>query len=360
MADMMEYKCPACGGAMEFDSKTQKMKCPYCDTEMEVEEFRKLSGEPEKQTDSESWEAAGSGEWKEGEAEGIRVYTCKSCGGEIIADETTGATTCPFCGNRVVMKEQFEGVRRPDYIIPFKLDKKAAKEAYHRHLEGKYFMPAIFKKENHIDEIKGVYVPYWVFDAGVQVNAVYDADRRRVWRVGDREYTECENYRVSRVGHMEFAHVPVDGSRKMDDTLMESVEPFRFSDAVPFDTAYLAGYVAERYDVDVDACMARAKSRIRNGAESALSGTVQGYHGIRKVQSSVHLTNAQYQYVLYPVWFLRTKWRGKQYVFAMNGQTGKMVGDLPFDKGEFQKYVVTRGIAIGAVFCALICGFLAL
>lgn len=381
MADMMEYKCPACGGAMEFDSKTQKMKCPYCDTEMDVETFQKMqdekaaketAGSPEEgaavgmtgavgmegaeseESDTSDWETAGSGQWQQGEADGMRVYLCKSCGGEIVAEETTAATTCPFCGNRVVMQGQFSGERKPDYIIPFKLDKKAAKEAYHRHLKGKYFMPSIFKQENHIEEIRGIYVPFWIFDAETHASATFSGELCRVWKEGDMEYTEHENYEMRRSGDLSFSHIPTDGSKKMDDALMESLEPFDFSEAVPFQTAYLAGYTAERYDMDVESCIGRAKARIRTSAVNTLSDTVEGFQAVRMMRSSVSVSRATYLYVLYPVWILNTKWKGKKYIFAMNGQTGKMVGNLPFDKNEFWKYVATRGAGIGVAIYAFL------
>ena len=158
MADMMEYKCPSCGGAMEFDSTTQKMKCPYCDTEMEVAQYQQMQEKAEGNAggnqsgdaggNNENWSDMGSNQWMEGETDGIRVYVCQSCGGEIVADANTGATSCPFCGNRVVMKGQFAGDLKPDYIIPFKKDKKAAKAAYFNHLKGKKYLPKVFKKEN--------------------------------------------------------------------------------------------------------------------------------------------------------------------------------------------------------------------
>ena len=125
MSDLREYKCPACGGAMEFDSGSQKMKCPFCDTEVSIEEFEQ---EQKKNPEETRWEAGNGAQWKEDEISGMAVYSCQSCGGEIAADKTTGATTCPFCGNRVVLKGQFEGELRPDYIIPFKLDKRLQKQ----------------------------------------------------------------------------------------------------------------------------------------------------------------------------------------------------------------------------------------
>ena len=267
MSDIMEYKCPACGGAMEFDSKSQKMKCPYCDTEMSIEEFQQTQqGKQDgaenapggSASDDVNWQAASDGQWSEGETNGMRVYACESCGGEIVADENTGATSCPFCGNRVVMKGQFSGDLKPDYIIPFKLDKKAAKEAYHKHLHGKKFLPKVFKQENHIDEIKGVYVPFWIFDADANANIRYKATRVRAWSDSNYNYTETSFFSVTRGGHIGFEKVPVDGSTKMADDLMESIEPFDFSEAVDFQTAYLAGYMADKYDVDAEQSIGRA------------------------------------------------------------------------------------------------------
>lgn len=353
MSDIMEYKCPACGGTMEFDSKIQKMKCPYCDTEMSVEEFAQIQqGKKSAGGNKESeeiWEAASNGQWKDGEADGIKVYVCESCGGEIVTEESTGATTCPFCGNRVMMKGQFSGDLKPDYIIPFKLDKKDAKEAYYNHLKGKAFLPKVFKSENHIDEIKGVYVPFWLFDVDAKADIRYETEQIRMWESGDTEYTETEFYQVQRAGSIQFQHIPADGSRKMDDTLMEAIEPYDFSEAVPFQPAYLAGYVADRYDVDMEERMQRARERVKQSTEMAFEETVTGYDSVRTDSSDISILNAHYSYTLYPVWLLNTTWKGEKYTFAMNGQTGKLVGDLPADKGAFWRYVVTRGVIIGVI-----------
>ena len=168
MQTLQEYKCPCCGGAISFDSTLQKMKCPFCDTEFEVETLKKYDAElQEEQTDNMEWENSAGGDWQEGETDGLRSYICKSCGGEIVGDANTAATSCPFCGNPVVMMGQFTGALKPDLVIPFKLDKKAAKAGLLKHLTGKRLLPKIFKDQNHIDEIKGVYVPFWLFDTDV-------------------------------------------------------------------------------------------------------------------------------------------------------------------------------------------------
>ena len=210
-----EYKCPCCGGAIEFDSTLQKMKCPYCDTMFEVETLKSydqaLNDTP---ADEMKWETNAGTEWTPGETDGMRVYVCQSCGGEIVADETTGATHCPFCGNPVVMMGQFSGALKPDYVIPFQLDKDAAKAGLMKHLQGKRLLPRVFQDQNHIDEIKGVYVPFWLFDADVDAHIRYRATRVRSWSDSDYDYTETSYFAVLRDGSIGFDRVPVDGSQK--------------------------------------------------------------------------------------------------------------------------------------------------
>lgn len=340
MAVLQEYKCPCCGGAISFDSKLQKMKCPFCDTEMDVEAlaaYDSVLKDEDKQTNDMTWDVSAGAEWEDGETDRFKIYVCNSCGGEIVGDENTAAAACPYCGNPVVMMGQFSGGLKPDCVIPFKLDKKAAKEALKKHCMHKTLLPKVFKDENHIDEIKGLYVPFWLFDADVDANVRYRATKVRSWRTGRYEYTETSFYSLIRGGSVSFAHVPVDGSTKMPDDLMESIEPFDFSEAVDFQTAYLAGYMADKYDVDDKQSIARANERIKKSTEEAFA--VQShYTSVTAEASNISLRNGCSKYALYPVWILNTTWRGNKYTFAMNGQTGKLVGDLPLDKGALWKW----------------------
>lgn len=345
----LQYKCPCCGGQIEFDSASQNMKCPYCDTEYEVETLKSFDDVLNKeQGDNMTWETNAGTEWAEGETDGMRVYSCNSCGGEIVVDATTAASSCPFCDNPVVMMGQFTGALKPDYVIPFKLDKEAAKKALKKHYEGKRLLPKVFKNENHIDEIKGVYVPFWLFDADADANVRYKATRIRCWSSGDYDYTETSFYSVLRAGNVGFERVPVDGSTKMADDLMESIEPFDFKDAVDFQTAYLSGYLADKYDVDSEQSITRANDRIKRSTENAFASTVQGYSSVIPEHTSIQLQNGKAKYALYPVWLLNTTWKGKKYTFAMNGQTGKFVGDLPVDKGAYKRWLFGLTAAIGA------------
>ena len=350
MAVLQQYKCPCCDGSIEFSSTAQKMKCPYCDTEYEMETLLAYDAELSQETgDNMTWETAAGGEWTEGETQPLQVYVCQSCAGEIIADQHTGAAACPYCGSPVVMMGQFTGDLKPDYVIPFKLDKKAAVEALRRHTSGKRLLPKVFADENHIQEVKGVYVPVWLFDTLATADMRWRGTRIRTWSDSDYHYTETSHYSITRGGTMKFSSVPVDGSTKMNDTLMESIEPFDFSQAVNFQTAYLSGFLADKYDVDAETSVKRVNERIRSSTEEAFAQTVRGFTSVHQEDCHVNLENSVAKYALYPVWLLTTQWNGENFLFAMNGQTGKFVGDLPLDKKAMMKWFF--GIA-GAVSAA--------
>lgn len=339
MSNLLEYKCPCCAGAIQFDSSLQKMKCPFCDTEFEMESLKSYDEQLKQDFDDEmDWDET-SQMAQDGEMDGIKVYVCDSCGGEIVADENTSATNCPYCDNPIVMKGNLSGALKPGYVIPFKLDKEAAKKALKSHLQGKKLLPKVFKDENHIDEVKGIYVPFWLFDADVDANIRYRGTRVRSWSDRNYNYTETSFYALIRGGKISFNNVPADGSSQMADDLMESIEPFDFSEAVDFQTAYLAGYLADKYDVTAEQSIKRANERVKHSTEDAFASTTSGYLTVTTENSNIRLHNGKVKYALYPVWILNTTWQDKKYTFAMNGQTGKFVGDLPCDKSLYWSYL---------------------
>lgn len=346
--------CPACKAELNSEGMSGEATCPGCGAEFTMEDLRAYAAQTaEKHEDNMCWDTAAGGTWQEGETDGLRLYGCKQCGGEIVADETTGATHCPYCGNPVVLSGHFAGLLKPDLVIPFKVDKKAAIDALKNHYKGKRLLPKVFKDQNHIEEVKGLYVPVWLFDADADANVEYEATRVRTWSDSEYNYTATSHYAIIRSGGIGFENVPVDGSTKMDDTLMESIEPFDIRDAVPFKTAYLPGYLADKYDVDAQASIARANQRIKQSTEDAFRNTVQGYETVTTVTSNISLQNGRARYALYPVWILNTDWMGKKFTFAVNGQTGKIAGDLPMDKGAFWTWLLGVTAAVTAAAFAI-------
>ena len=336
MDNILEYKCPACGGTVSFDSHTQMMKCPFCESEFDVEALRKYDESlNEEQKEDMNWNDDAGAEWHDAEAEGMVVFNCTSCGGEIVGEKTTAATFCPYCGANVIVKGALSGQLKPDLVIPFKLDREAAKQAYLDHLKGKTLLPKLFKSEATLGQIKGVYVPFWLYDCTADADVRFKATRVTTWSDSRNNYVKTDTYALRRAGRISFAGVPEDGSVRMDDAMMEAIEPFDYSQAVDFQTAYLAGYFADKYDVTSAERNERANARIKESMISLPTPTASGYATCTAESVNIATTNPQVRYALLPVWTLTVKYRGENYFFAMNGQTGKLIGDLPVSRGKY-------------------------
>lgn len=344
------YQCPACTGPLQFGAASGKLECEYCGSAYSVEEIEKLYEEKEQdareafQDEEGQWDTSTlSGDWGE-DGEKMRAYSCPSCGAQLICDETTAATSCPYCGNPTVVPGQFDGNLKPDYVIPFKMTKNDAVEALKRHYKGKFLLPKAFKNESKLQEVRGVYVPFWLFDGQVDADIRYRATRKHVHRRGDEEIIVTDHYRVRRAGTFSFERVPVDASTKMPDNHMDSIEPFDYGELTEFSTAYLPGFLADKYDVDVAGSAPRADRRCRQSAVEALRSTVIGYHSCITERENIRLERGAVRYALLPVWMLNAKWKDKDYLFAMNGQTGRLIGDLPVSWGKF--WGLFAGIAL--------------
>ena len=256
-------------------------------------------------------------------------YCCPSCGAELLCDATTAATSCPYCGNPSVLPGQFAGILKPDFVLPFKLSKEDAIKALKKHYLKKPLLPSTFSKADHLEEIKGVYVPFWMYDGEASGSAQFHATQVHTYTSGDYEITETSHYDVSRAGSIAFEKIPVDASSKMPDDYMDSIEPYDYADLKPFSTAYLPGFMADKYDVSVEDSRERADTRCAGSLLSALERTVSGYTTCNETSRDIHLKRGKVHYALLPVWILNTRWEGKDFLFAMNGQTGKLVGNLP-------------------------------
>lgn len=330
MTDTLGYRCPVCGGELKFDSETQKMLCIYCDNTFEVSELSKKDSELETQPEKvmKEWEAT--------EQEGMFVYHCSHCGGEIVGDDTLASTNCPFCDMPVVLKSQFRGDLRPEYIIPFKLKKEEAVKKLAEFCKGKKLLPDAFTKNNRIETIRGMYVPFWLFDCRTSSQNVYTGVKTKRWSDSSYNYVKTDYYELRRSGTIDFSKVPVDGSEKMKNDYTESIEPFNYNEMVDFQTAYMAGYIADRYDVSEEAAKEVATVRINNTTKDMMKRTAQpGYELVTETAVNMDCKYTNCSYVLLPVWMLSTQYNGEIFTFAMNGQTGKFIGKLPIDKGKY-------------------------
>jgi len=356
------YQCPACTGPLQYDPEAAKLNCEYCGSVFEPAEIEALYREEdenaaqahaEAEANEHPWDASDISEsWGE-DAAGMKTYSCPSCTAELICDETTAATSCPYCGNPTVVPGQFSGSLKPDCVLPFKLDKDAAVQALKDHYRKRFFLPRAFTANNHLQKVQGVYVPFWLFDGEASGEAYFKTTRSHTRRQGDYRITDTQHFVCKRAGSVAFEKVPVDASAKMPDDYMESLEPFDYGELKPFSTAYLPGFLADKYDVSVEDSQERADARCTESLALELRDSVLGYETVSEIRRSIHLNRGKVHYALLPVWLLHTKWNGKDYLFAMNGQTGKLVGDLPVDKKKFWSVFLGLGAGLSVISSAL-------
>lgn len=327
---VIEYKCPCCNAGLVFGTGTQQLKCEYCDNTFDIDTIKaynesEIQQEPEKIT----WEDSQNQEWSETEQESMRAFQCPSCGGEIVTDENTAATFCPFCDNPTIMPSRLSGGLKPDAVIPFQNSKADAKAAFLNLCKGKPLLPKGFTSEQRVEKITGIYVPFWLYDCDADFDGNYKATRIHRWSDSHYHYTKTDHFLLRRDAEARFTGIPMDGSSKMDDAFMESIEPYDYTKLAEFDTAYLSGYFADKYDVPSEDGEDRIRQRVDQTIRDELQSTMIGYATVVPTSRQLRISHSKARYVLLPVWMLNTKYKDKIYTFAMNGQTGKMTGSFP-------------------------------
>ncbi len=330
----ISYKCPSCTHPLVYGVEG-RLKCEACGNTYDVEDMELLYGDgsAEKEFD---W-----GDYKKKFCESSEkltdtvVYSCRYCGAEIETERTTSATRCPYCDNEVVISTNLTEGLKPNAIIPFTVDRETAMKSVKEYFKGKKLLPKNFMSEHSIGKIKGVYVPFWLFDADVDGTMNLEGTKVKTWSDSDYRYTQTSTYLVSLDGDMRFEKIPVDGSIKMDDDLMDSLEPFYYTGLKEFNSGYLSGYIADRFDDDPDSSLPRASARMKKSAFTVFRNAGDdGFSSITLKNSRLDLSDPSVSYVLLPVYLLTLGYGGKNYRFAVNGQTGKVVGELPVSKSR--------------------------
>ncbi len=338
---VITYKCPNCGGHLNFDPDSQMSKCDFCLSTFTNEELEKLSTKAVHSEDAkEIIEDASDDTDKKQDGEPSLLYTCPSCGAEIITDETTSAMICCYCHNPVVFSKQLEGEFRPSKVIPFKLSRDRAQEAFMAWRKKKKFLPNDFSSPSQLEKMAGLYIPYWLVDCDTSGNLSARATRSSSWISGDYRYTKTDEYAIYREANMAFNHIAHDASSKADDQVMDSIGPFNFNELTDYSHSYLSGFLAEKYDVDKDAVYPEIKKRVEKAVTVTLRESIHGYSSVIVNGSHVRLHKTRFHYTLMPVWMLTYLYKGETYMFAMNGQTGKLYGRLPLDKAKVFKFSV--------------------
>ncbi|MBR6690733.1 MAG: DNA helicase PriA [Bacilli bacterium] len=312
MNNTLDHKCPKCDAVLKFNPESQNWKCEYCRSKFNLEDLNTI--ELNKEVSSE-----------------IDVYTCQNCGAEILADANTSATFCIYCKNTAILKNKLEGAFNPDYLIPFKTTKEDAIKAFKKHCKGKWLMPKAFNMKKNIKEISGIYVPFWLYNLDSTGEIEVKCEKISEWKSGDYNYKKIDTYKAIRGGNISFENIPVDGSKKFENDILNSIEPYNYEELKGFNYSYLSGFLSEKYDLNEEESVIDANTRARNSFIEEMKSDITGYDSKTLSDNSINIYNSKSSYVLLPVWFLNIKYKDKMYTFAMNGQTGKIVGNIPVD-----------------------------
>ena len=354
MSTMTEYKCPSCASTLAFSPEKGKLVCGSCGNEYDLEAMQAFNQSGEKASNGFDWSSYKKEFDTSEHLDDTQVYVCKSCGATIETDSSTSATACPYCGNNVILDDKLDGGLKPNAIIPFKITPKTLPDAVRKFYSKKKLLPKGFFDDNKIGKIQGVYVPFWLYDCDLDGDMTFNATRVRTYREGQYDCTETSYYLLERKGDMGFSLVPCDASLKADNDLMDSIEPFNYSELIDFDKAYLSGYLAERFDTDPDNELDRATSRMKHSIENVFKKNTGLYSSVSLRSSDVKITKASVKYVLLPVYLLNCKYKGKDYRYAVNGQTGKVVGELPISTPRcFAWFGGVAGCVFAAVFALM-------
>ena len=319
----LDNKCPSCAASIKFDIKKQLWHCEYCESDFTLEELNKRSSNASSVENN-----------KVRETIDVDEYTCKNCGAKVIADEHTASTFCVYCGNTTILKNKLTGIYAPDYLIPFKNTKDEIVINFKNLQKGRPLMPKLFNDPKNIEKITGIYIPFWLFDIRVLGEAEFRGLRVKSWTSGDYRYTKTDTYKLIREADLSFDRIPADGSSRFANDLMQSLEPFSYDKFVKYNHAYLSGFLAEKYDVDENVSLEEAKKRAENSTIDEMRSTCSSYSGVSLSNNMLSKNALETDYVLLPVWMLNVKYGDKTYTFAMNGETGKMVGNIQVHKGK--------------------------
>ena len=231
---VIDFRCPNCGGGMEYDSELGMLHCLSCGTDEaiedapEVEEEEAVTVEP-----FDSSEIPDEAELPDGFEEKEtcvyneeQVFYCNGCGAELVTEPEISATHCPYCGSAVAFRARLSGEYAPDKVIPFTVSKKEAQDLFRKWARNGILSPKDFMTEKRLGEITGVYVPFWLYDMNVDAEADCLCGKKRSYRKGDYIYHETKYYHVYRRANLSYLKVPADASVKMDDTTMDCLEPY--------------------------------------------------------------------------------------------------------------------------------------
>ena len=315
-------KCRSCGGHLYFSPEDQALKCESCGG-IEKIEFDHNNQKHDFKENKDAKE-----DYNEFANEN-KVFKCSSCGANVVLNKLDVATKCPYCDSSITVSKDAKIGLRPDSIIPFKFGEQKASMLYKQGLKKKWFLPNVFKKSPPIDEIKGVYVPCFSFDA--KSHTIYSGRLSKTYTTTSRDghtQTHTTYFNISGVRDYTHLDVMVETSSKIDQITFNGIKPYNLKELVVFKDAFIRGYSLEHYDQALENCKKVADAIIDQQIKNYILSSYV-YTNVESYNQDVSLSQEKYSYYIVPTYSVKYKYKDKDYVTYMNGQTGKVGGGLP-------------------------------
>ena len=319
------YQCPNCGATLQFDPDKQCFACEFCLSEFSESDLRASGADDAARREEEEGRTY---------CDQMQEYVCNNCGAEIVADANTAADFCMYCHAPILLRGKMEGQMRPHKLIPFSISRENAENRFLAFAKKKWFIPRGLFRKGKMEEMEGVYYPFWVTDADTDCHLEARATRVKRYTRGNTEYTETSYYDIHRRGDIHFEDITTSALSTGDKKMLEGILPFPSDALSDFSMPYLTGFYAKKRDIDREQLYGEVKDKMNRYANTILRRTVRDYDTVETKVCGVRVKNSHWEYSLMPVWIFSYPVKNKTFQYAMNGYTGKIYGKLPVSPGK--------------------------
>ena len=354
-----KHPCPACGAQAEWNPGKQKLVCPFCGTESPytvsatgaIEELDLVRALREIPDEARGWQT-----------ERITVQ-CQSCKAVSVFAPDRVAQRCEFCGSpAIVPYEEIKSPIRPQSLLPFRVADTSVREQIRRWYKSKWLAPNALKSRALVDTVKGVYIPYWTFDA--KVVCPWEAEAGHYYYTTETYRDNKGNMQTRQVRHVRwepasglvkhfFDDEPIPGTRGVNQALLKQVEPFPTNELVAYDRSFLSGFVVEHYQVVLLEAAQASEASMTQKLEAMCAAEVPG-DTYRNLVIHPTFSDRTFKHILVPIWLLTYTYGARVFHVLVNGSTGRMAGEYP--KSFWKIFFLVVGIIILVLIVLLLQG----
>lgn len=330
MAEIVSYQCPNCEAPLSFDPEKGAFHCEYCLSTYSEADLLAIDAQRKKDEAREKVAASEADDY----CAQMEEYACPNCGAVVACEGNTVATECVYCHTPVIHRGKLSGQMRPHKLVPFAFNREAAEESFRKFVSKHKFVPRDFFSTAQLEKMQGIYFPFWVTDADTRAGMTAHGTKVRTWRAGDYRYTETSHFHVVREGEIHFEDLTTCALSEADKAMLEGILPFPSDALIDFSMPYLAGFLTKKRDIEKDALHEEAENRMRGYSDKLLSDTIHGYATLSVENRGMTIYRENWDYALMPVWLMTYRGKKRNYTYAMNGNTGKVYGELPISAGK--------------------------